>query len=310
MEIKTYTDQCKAEWDNFVRTSKNGTFLFCRDFIEYHADRFNDHSLMFYDEGVLVAVLPGHLDGDTFCSHLGLTYGGFVFHPAIRMAQVVTLFDVLIDYLSASGMKKMIYKPVPHIYHKYPSEEDLYMLFIRKGTLVSRAIASTIAQENKLEFNRLRRRQISKANETGLRVCETESFAPFWSILTDNLNSRYKVKPVHTLAEITYLKERFASEIRLFCVFNDDEIIAGCVIFETDMVAHAQYSSATVYGKEVGAMDFLYDYLINTVFGHKKYFDYGISTENEGLYLNSNLIAQKEGFGARGIVYDTYRIDL
>lgn len=54
MKIEIYKSGLKAEWDGFVRNSKNGTFLFYRDFIEYHGDRFGDYSLMFYDGGSLL----------------------------------------------------------------------------------------------------------------------------------------------------------------------------------------------------------------------------------------------------------------
>jgi hypothetical protein len=73
---------------------------------------------------------------------------------------------------------------------------------------------------------------------------------------------------------------------------------------------HAQYVAATEEGKKLGAIDLVIDHIINTAFAHKTYFDYGISTENGGWHLNENLIHQKEGFGARGTVYNIYTIDL
>ena len=50
------------------------------------------------------------------------------------------------------------------------------------------------------------------------------------------------------------------------------------------------------------------DYLINECYSSKEYFDFGISTENEGLFLNEGLTSQKQEFGGRGIVYDFYEI--
>ncbi|MGG6545868.1 UNVERIFIED_CONTAM: GNAT family N-acetyltransferase, partial [Prevotella sp. 15_C9] len=54
MEISVATDQewhiirysagDKERWDRFVRRSKNGTFLMQRDYMDYHADRFQDCS--------------------------------------------------------------------------------------------------------------------------------------------------------------------------------------------------------------------------------------------------------------------------
>ena len=48
--------------------------------------------------------------------------------------------------------------------------------------------------------------------------------------------------------------------------------------------------------------------LITDVYADRTYFDFGVSTENGGGYLNEGLIFQKEGFGARSVVYDTYEM--
>ena len=59
-EIIRYTPDRKDEWDRFVAKSKNGTFLFFRDYMDYHADRFRDHSLMFYLDDNLYALMPAN----------------------------------------------------------------------------------------------------------------------------------------------------------------------------------------------------------------------------------------------------------
>ena len=56
--IETYKDNYKADWNNFVDSSKNSTFLFNRDFMDYHSDRFEDFSLMVYEKSELIALLP------------------------------------------------------------------------------------------------------------------------------------------------------------------------------------------------------------------------------------------------------------
>lgn len=310
MEIKQYKEEYKQLWDDYVRLSKNGTFLLCRDFIEYHGNKFADHSLLFFEDGKLLAVLPGHIQDDIFYSHAGLTYGGFVLSPSIRIAQVTSMFDTLTKHLKNLGIKKIVYKTIPHIYHRYPAEEDLYALFRHGAKLHTRSISSTIYLPKKIPYSDLRKRGIIKARKNNLRVMESNDLESFWKILTNNLQIKYDAHPVHTLEEISYLKEKFCDEIKLFSVAdNNNEMVAGSVVFETPTVAHIQYIAATNTGKEAGAMDMLVDHIINN-YPDKRYFDYGISTENGGTYLNENLIAQKEGFGARGTVYDIYSIDL
>ena len=92
-----------AEWNQFVAASKNGTFLFDRRYMDYHSDRFEDYSLMFYREGRLYALLPANRKGDTLQSHAGLTYGGLVMDAKTTAAATVQLFSELNDYLGKQG---------------------------------------------------------------------------------------------------------------------------------------------------------------------------------------------------------------
>jgi hypothetical protein len=82
------------------------------------------------------------------------------------------------------------------------------------------------------------------------------------------------------------------------------------IIYESCQVAHAQYIGTTSEGRKVGALDLIMSYLINDYYAQKKYFDFGISTEDDGRYLNTGLIENKQGFGARAVVYDFYEIDM
>ena len=114
----------------------------------------------------------------------------------------------------------------------------------------------------------------------------------------------------HTAEEMTLLQSRFSSNIRLHAAYEGGEMIAGIIIYETPLVAHTQYIAASPRGKEIGALDLLFEQLINETYQSKNYFDFGISTEKGGTYLNANLISQKEGTGARGTVHQFFTLDL
>ncbi|MFV0312876.1 MAG: GNAT family N-acetyltransferase [Dysgonomonas sp.] len=311
MKIKLYSSEYKDAWDKFVRDSKNGTFLFYRDFIEYHAGRFRDYSLMFYLNDVLVALMPGHMEDRIFYSHKGLTYGGLIMGDKTTAADVLSIFEYLTTTFRHQGIRKIVYKAVPHIYHIRPAEEDLYALFRHKAILTSCNISSTLLLPDRTKYSDLRKRGVKKALKNNLAVKKATDYSGFWQILSRNLKDKYETEPVHSLAEIDYLKSKFPRNIHLFTVGNtDSNIIGGCLVFETERVAHVQYVAATEEGKKLGAIDLVIDHIINTAFTHKTYFDYGTSTENGGWHLNENLIHQKEGFGARGTVYNIYTIDL
>lgn len=311
MEIRRYRREDKELWNSFVSKARNATFLFDRNYMDYHADRFDDNSFMFYHKGKLKAVLPANVAGDTLYSHQGLTYGGLLLDKKATVEDVLECFDSLNSWLRENGISKVVYKALPWIYQQYPSEEDLYALTWKcKAQLISRNIASTIVIDNKLKFAESRKSGIRKALSLNIEVGESNDVDGFWRVLEDNLGNRYNAKPVHTANEMKLLMSRFPNNIRLYVAKMNGEIVGGTLIYVTPQVVHTQYISASVEGKKHGALDLLFDYIINKVYANCRYFDFGKSTEQGGAYLNEPLIFQKEGFGGRGVCYDWYQWEL
>lgn len=311
MEIRRYRREDKELWNSFVSKARNATFLFDRNYMDYHADRFDDNSFMFYHKGKLKAVLPANVAGDTLYSHQGLTYGGLLLDKKATVEDVLECFDSLNSWLRENGISKVVYKALPWIYQQYPSEEDLYALTWKcKAQLISRNIASTIVIDNKLKFAESRKSGIRKALSLNIEVGESNDVDGFWHVLEDNLGNRYNAKPVHTASEMKLLMSRFPNKIKLYVAKMNGEIVGGTLIYVTPQVVHTQYISASVEGKKHGALDLLFDYIINKVYANCRYFDFGKSTEQGGAYLNEPLIFQKEGFGGRGVCYDWYQWEL
>lgn len=306
----------KAEWDEFIRQSKNGTFLLERDYMDYHSDRFQDYSLMFRDDRQrLVAVLPANIVGDTLYSHQGLTYGGLITSQRMQAEQVLEAFVSLRDFLAANGIKKVIYKPTPHIYHTIPAEEDLYALFKVFGArLTARSLSSVVDRKAPIPLSENRRRNMKKAINAGITVSECTDYSVFWPILEQNLRTVHNQKPVHTVEEITRLASAMNGRIRLFIAHAADGTpLAGTVLFLMRGLIHSQYISASDEGKRLHALDLLFKRLIDDgILSTEEYplFDFGISTEQGGTILNEGLIHQKEGFGGRGVCYDCYEFTI
>ena len=311
MEIRRYRREDKELWNSFVSKARNATFLFDRNYMDYHADRFDDNSFMFYHKGKLKAVLPANVAGDTLYSHQGLTYGGLLLDKKATVEDVLECFDSLNSWLRENGISKVVYKALPWIYQQYPSEEDLYALTWKcKAQLISRDISSSIVIDNKLKFAESRKSGIRKALSLNIEVGESNDVDGFWHVLEDNLGNRYNAKPVHTASEMKLLMSRFPNTIKLYVAKMNGEIVGGTLIYVTPQVVHTQYISASVEGKKHGALDLLFDYIINKVYANCRYFDFGKSTEQGGAYLNEPLIFQKEGFGGRGVCYDWYQWEL
>jgi len=310
INIRRYTSEDKKLWDDFVKKSKNGVFLFLRDYMEYHSDRFQDHSLIFMNGNKPLALLPANLTDHTLVSHEGLTFGGMLTNQKMKTSIMLDIFDALKTYLKLNNIKTLFYKSIPHIYHIYPSEEDLYALFINNAYLVKREVSTTIEMNNKLQYNRGRKRNIQMAEKMGLVFKESDDYRTFMALKEEKLLKKYNVKPTHTAQEMEYLAGKFPENIKLFTVENGGEMIYGLIMYESTNVAHGQYHESTEEGIKQRVPDFVFDRLINNYYKESKYFDFGISTENNGYYLNRGLINYKETFGGRAVVYDTYKMDL
>ena len=314
--VVRYDSSKKSIWDNFVRESKNGTFLIERGYMDYHSHRFTDVSLMFYKKGKLIALLPANLlpSEKIVYSHGGLTYGGLIMSDDVTAVDVLDIFSVASSWMAdVLGAKKWIYKPIPYIYSSHPSDEDLYALFRMGAKLTARSVSSAIGQNSHLPFKNLRKRGVNRAIGGGVE-CRECSFVDgidrFWSILEDVLIRRHNTKPVHSVEEITMLHNQFPNNIKLYVSEYNGEIVAGSILYITTKVVHAQYIAASDNGKKVGALDLLFKSIIESSMLNGRYFDFGVSTESNGTYLNKGLISQKEGFGARAVVYDTYEMEL
>ena len=313
IDIRRYTSDKADEWNRFVATSKNGTFLFDRRYMDYHADRFNDHSLMVYRKGQLWALLPANLTGDTLYSHQGLTYGGLITNQKATTVNVMEVFENMNRLLREQGINRVVYKPTPWIYHSLPAEEDLYALFtVCHASITARDISSAIIRSPRLPFTEARRSGMRKAANAGITITENERLSEnvelnaFWNILDNNLWKRHGVHPVHSLAELQLLTTRFPDNIRLFTAKRDGVVLGGTLIYETPQVVHTQYISASEEGKQLGVLDLLFDFLIHKRYADAHCIDFGKSTSTCDCTLNDKLIFQKEGFGARAVCYDTY----
>lgn len=310
IHIKRYNPTQKYEWDNFMQESKNGLFFFERDFMDYHSDRFKDHSLMIYSKSTLLAVFPANENENIIYSHQGLTFGSLLLSKKAKTKHILIIFEEVKKYYTEFGFSKIIYKSIPYIFHKYPSQEDLYVLYRNNAQIVKREISSVIKLKNKIEYTPAQKRQAQKLSKTTAQIVEEKDFSNFWKLLNDTLKKYHNTAPVHTLEEIMRLKYHFPKQIKVFSVYQNDEILAGVLLFDFGKTIHNQYIASSEKGRKTGALAFLHQYLIQYFQKEKNYYSFGISTENGGLYLNEGLIRQKEEMGGRGVVLDTYEIIL
>lgn len=310
--IKKYSSEDYKEWNRFVSESRQGTLLHMRGYMDYHSDRFLDSSLMAFRKGALTALLPANISADGILySHQGLTYGGWI-TPMSHFDgnDMLELFDTFHDWCRDNAIQGVVYKPVPHIYHRIPAEEDIYALFRNGYEIKTVNLSSVVDMRFVLDFNTQQKRHFKKSLSMNPWVRESDDVSAFMEVLEGCLKVRHDATPVHTAEELSLLKNRFPDAIRLFTAGTGEDIEAEVCIYDYAGVAHCQYIATTEAGRNNGTLTFLMQRLISDTFCGHRYFDFGTSNEDAGRVLNSGLIHQKFGLGGRGVVYPHFSLSL
>ena len=297
-QVRLYQPQDFSNWNTFISVAKNATFLFHRNFMDYHSDRFDDYSLLVFDGEKVVAVLPANRVGDTVYSHQGLSYGGLLVQDEIRIKDYVLIFKEVMIFLNSNGISNFEMKNLPKIYNQTIADEQDYVAFLMKSMIYRTDVYLAIDMQKKYKPNRNRKRALKIASELGVEVKEETKYSIFWNqILIPNLNDRFGVNPVHSSTEIEKLATFFPENIKLFNAYQGSELKAGVVMFITQTVAHFQYSSGGSDRNDTATLDVLFDFIIKK-YSDKKYVSFGSCSEENGLKLNEGLSYWKESFGA------------
>ena len=310
--VKQYQEKDYANWNTFIGQAKNATFLFHRNFMEYHKDRFEDFSLMVFENEKLIAVLPANRVENSVYSHQGLTYGGLVYGTEIKGEKIETILDVVLSFFKENEMQTFYYKPIPSFYvSKGNAEMDFFL--IKKGAILDHKemnLAINLAMP--LTISKSKLKHFRRIEELDLELVEEQQLKLFWEmVLEPRLLQKHNAKPVHTRQEITALKEKFLNNIRQFSAYYDGVIIAGITIFESEKVVKSQYGATTKKGEEMRALDFLFINLIKKYKSEGKlFFDMGIVNEDDEKGYNAGLLKQKEELGCSVYSQDFYKMNL
>ncbi|WP_299254951.1 GNAT family N-acetyltransferase [uncultured Aquimarina sp.] len=305
--IKRYHKDDYALWNSFIDNSKNGTFLFHRDFMEYHSDRFQDFSLLIYDEKKLIAVFPSNVKDEKVYSHQGLTYGGLVLGNSIGGEKIRNILLDLVYFLRSQKISNLYIKSIPIFYHQKPSNEYTFFLSDTGAELYHKDLNLAIDYSIPASIHKSKLKHYEKRKDIGFQIEEVDNLTNFWNeVLTPRLSKKHNTKPVHTLEEIQLLKKKFPESIIQFVISLDNKILAGITIFKTRDVVKSQYGAITDQGEKHRALDFLFISLIHRYREEGyKFFDMGTVTDN-----NFGLLKQKEELGCEIYMQDFYRLDL
>lgn len=320
--IIKYNPELERLWDNFVACSINGNFQESRCFLNYHKDRFKDHSLLFYKNNELVAVMPcNEMDnGSSLISHSGATFGGLIF--ADKYATITSykwILDELEQYIKDKQFKHLELKMPSWLYMRSDKHIEVldYLLGLR-GFSCGEEVGfylNCLTLDNNYEqhYAKLKKRKLKRAikeNLTFRKLVTNFEIEKFYSILEENY-TKFKTTPVHSYEELILLKESCIPNILSFYgVFSGAEMIAGSMVFDFNnkKVFHTQYLASRFEYLELCPNEFLYTKLIATARNEGfRFLSFGTSTLQHGTVFNEDLALFKEGFNTETYINRTYK---
>ncbi len=314
--MKTYTVRLYQKndfelWNAFIEKAKNATFLFQRNFMEYHNDRFSDYSLIVESENKWTAVLPANVVENQVFSHQGLTYGGLVYDQKTDTEKVRMMWQTITEFLKQERKECLIYKPILSFYSQQSSDEMSYFLFKEKAAIYRKDLNLAIDFTKNWSVSKSKMKHFRRVAALDLEIRQDQNFELFWnSVLVPRLTEKHHTKPVHSLQEIEKLALQFPNNILQYNVYLEEEIVAGITLFHFGNGIKSQYGATTILGEKSRALDFLFINLIEDFKNKVSFFDMGTVTEDNELGYNAGLLKQKEELGCSVYTQDFYKLKL
>ncbi|MFI5145040.1 MAG: peptidoglycan bridge formation glycyltransferase FemA/FemB family protein [Ignavibacteria bacterium] len=320
MEVIEYDKQNKEQWEQFILTSNNGTIFHTRKFLSYHpAERFKDNSLLFLNNNKILSVLTAadiiRDDRKLLISHQGASYGGFVYKDNLSIKDAFKLTESLIEYAIKKKFDRIVITHSPFVYQKrYNNYIDFALIRNGFGYIkreVSSVISLDVSEDDVFSlFKQEARTAVRRAEKLGVKIRNSDDFEDYYKILENNLAMRHNVNPAHSLEDLLKLKKLFPDKIQLVGAYLKEKMIAGVVNFYcNEKVVLVFYISNNMEYQNYRAVNLLFFEIIKDAIRRGLGFlDFGLFTVN--MDPNWGLGKFKENFGARGILRDTFYLDI
>lgn len=279
--------------------------------MDYHQDKFQDASLMIYNNHELVALLPANKVGDELFSHQGLTYGGILFTKTQSVDSITAVISVIIEFLKANHIASLTIKQLPEFYYETYAKDIYNVLQTYNSEIILKQVILAIDYQSEYNIHKTKLKRFNKLKTNGFRIVEGQhELERFWNtVLIKRLDEKHDSKPVHNLAEIQYLQDKFPSEILQYTIYNDTELLAGITIFKKGKVVKSQYGMASETGEKLKALDMLFVYLIRKYEEEGlHFFSMGTVSNDSKLGYSQGMLKQKQELGCKTFNQDILKV--
>ncbi len=315
--VHKYEEKYRGEWQEFLRTSNNGTMFHSMDFLDYHpSGKFDFYHLMFRRGDELLGILPGGVkeSGKVFWSPVGASYGSIATKD-IRFETALEMVDAMMDYFRTNDFREIFLIPPPLIYSLNYNQHIEYALLYRKFDFelhyISHAIDLKHGNNFLVHFDKTARKYLHKIfREDKLEIVINKEYKEFYEILLNN-KAKHNATPTHSYEDILRLEELVPDNLKLIMVYYQGKPIAGSLLFLTNQKVALCFYTMLLYEFEYLKPVYLINYYTTkwaTENGYQ-WVDIGVSQDTQAedpMTPSVNLINFKERFNSRGILRSTY----
>ena len=324
ISIKKYNHKMKHLWDAFIDESNNGTLFQKQSFLAYHIDRkFINHSLLFYKNNSLAAVLPAALlsekDKRIYYSHPGSSFGGFVINKNISFKIINEIITALEKYLLKLNINSIVLILSPEKYWVNGDESLRYLLLWNNYQATENYISHYINFNSSTPISNLiskrKKRYINKlVKENKIIIKNSRDFNQFYTLLIKSKETLRAV-PTHSLKELKKLKKTFPHQIVLLSSIYNKTVIGGTLLFCINSnICLVFYNVVDEKFKKIQLASLqLYHSMLFAQKNNYQILDFGVSHKPDSrlpLSPKFSLINFKEQFGARGCLRVVYKKEL
>ena len=306
IKVKKYINENTTIWDNFINSSNNGSLFHYRSFLNYHENvQFHDHSLLFYKDNKLIAVLPAAIQKNNFISHPGVSFGSFIYNNKLSFSDSCDIVDHFVDYINQFDYENIQITFSPSCYSSPFSDYIEFCLYSKGFQYKKMELSNIVELGGNFEqlyagYKSSARQAHRKAERSDIIIKQSNDFDTFYEILCNNLALRHNVSPTHTLSELKKIHNLFPDKIHLFVAELDGKVIAGVVNFICNKnTILAFYISHQSDSQKLRPLNILFSNIFQWAINNQyKYYDFGLFTVDGK--PNLSLARFKESFGANG----------
>ncbi len=285
----------RDEYTNFVENYSPYISYFSFKFLDYHKREWNHIGIKEGDR--LMGVIPGVVEGSTFHSLKGASFGGVLIKGGIK--EKIRYIEGVKDFLIKEGIER-IEITLPPCLNEYRDSSIDFILW-KAGFVLDKMVLGVYIDLEDYEISKHHIRNIKKSAPITVRRAEVEEVYP----LIKETWKRFGKEPTHTIEDLLFLRKNFPEFIQIYAGYRERELLSAILFFKINSKVYLSfYPVQNEYAREKKVMFSLMHQVMEELKRKGvKIIDMGTVSNGD---INENLIRFKINWGGRFYTRNRY----